>query len=110
MNGVELREKKGGKFWFRLHLTHEMTETSIDALDLTVRAYHSLKRAGYNTIGDVANAIAAGQELKNIRNCGTKSAREIMESLFLYQYHALKPERQEAYLDEVTILNLEKNR
>ena len=39
LNGVELREKKGGKFWFRLHLTHEMTETSIDALDLTVLHY-----------------------------------------------------------------------
>ena len=105
IDGVTLREKHGGSFKFRMHLTPAMSDSSIEALDLGVRSYHSLKRAGYNSVGEVAEAIAGGKELKNIRNCGTKSVREIMEHLFLFQYYSLKPEKREAYLKEVVALN-----
>ncbi|MCR4598430.1 MAG: hypothetical protein K5678_05290 [Acetatifactor sp.] len=59
-----------------------MSDTSLEALDLGVRAYNSLKRAGYNTIGDVVDAISSGSDLKSIRNCGKTCVREIMEHLF----------------------------
>ena len=105
MEGVELRERHGARFRFRLHLTEAMSGTAIEALDLSVRSYNSLKRAGYHCIGDVAEAIAAGTELKGIRNCGAKSVREIMEHLFLFQYNSLPVEKQEAYLREVVKIN-----
>ncbi|WP_026528393.1 DNA-directed RNA polymerase subunit alpha C-terminal domain-containing protein [Butyrivibrio sp. VCD2006] len=69
-----------------------------EALDLGVRAYNSLKRAGYSTIGELAEAIAEGTEIAKIRNCGAKSCREIMEKLFLYQYTKLQEKRNSLLL------------
>ena len=86
-------------------MTQGMSDTSIEALDLSVRSYNSLKRAGYNSIGDVVDAISTGTELKGIRNCGAKSVREIMEHLFLFQYNSLPADRQDAYLVEVVKMN-----
>lgn len=105
IEGVTLREKRGSRFKFRMYLSPAMSDTSIEALDLGVRSYHSLKRAGYNSVGEVAEAVAGGKELKSIRNCGAKSVREIMEHLFLFQYYSLKPEKREAYLKEIVGLN-----
>ncbi len=105
LNGVELKEKKGGKFKFHIYKTRTMNETSLEALDLGVRAYNSLKRAGYNTIGDLIAAISAGEDLNHIRNCGKTSIREIKERLFLYHYNSLSPESREDYLKEVVKLN-----
>ena len=105
MDGVNLHEKKGGKFKFRMYMTQEMCESSIETLELSVRSYNSLKRAGFNTVGQVADAISSGTELKKIRNCGAKSVREIMEHLFLYQYNSLPADKQNDYLLEVVRLN-----
>ena len=82
-----------------------MRNTSLEALELGQRSYNCLKRAGYSTIGEVADAISGGNDLKNIRNCGAKSVREIMEQLFLYQYNSLSPDKRSAYLKEVVLLN-----
>ncbi len=106
VSGVNLHEKKGGKFRFHMHLTQSMRETSIDSLDLSVRSYHSLKRADFNTVGDVVDAISAGADLYTIRNCGKTSVREIMEHLFLFQYYSLPEDRQQDYLTEVVMVNL----
>ena len=106
IDGVNLHEKKGGKFRFYMNLTNMMKSEPIESLDLSVRSYNSLKRADFHTIGDVAQAVASGRELKGIRNCGAKSVREIMEHLFLYQYNMLSPDRREAYLIEIVLMNL----
>ena len=106
IDGVNLHEKKGGKFRFYMNLTNMIKSEPIESLDLSVRSYNSLKRADFHTIGDVAQAVASGRELKGIRNCGAKSVREIMEHLFLYQYNMLSPDRREAYLIEIVLMNL----
>ncbi len=105
ITGDHLHEKKGGKFFFNMYLNSKMSETPIEALDLGVRAYNSLKRAGYGTVGDLAEAIASGTEISKIRNCGTKSCREIMEKLFLYQYSALPQEKKADYIVQTVRLN-----
>ncbi len=105
ITGNHVYEKKGGKFFFNMYLNSKMSETPIEALDLGVRAYNSLKRAGYGTIGDLAEAIASGIEINKIRNCGTKSCREIMEKLFLYQYSALPQEKKADYIVQTVRLN-----
>ncbi len=104
--GLHLRETHNGLFHFPLHLTKSMSDTSIDALELGVRSYHCLKRADLNTIGELAEFIASGKPLKNVRNCGTKSVREIMEKLFMYQYNLIKPEKCDDYILEVIALNI----
>ncbi len=105
LEGVNLHEKRGGKFRFSMHVTPSMREKLIDELDLGVRSYHSLKRAGYDRIGELVDDLSAGTELKTIRNCGAKSVREIMEHLFLYQYNSLPEEDRYAYLMEVVRMN-----
>ena len=110
ITGERVHEKKGGKFFFNIYLNSKMSETPIEALDLGVRAYNSLKRAGYGTIGDLAEAIAVGTEISKIRNCGAKSCREIMEKMFLYQYSVLPQEKRAKYIMEVVQMNAEKRR
>jgi DNA-directed RNA polymerase alpha subunit len=104
-NSIHEKKQKGGKFYFRIYLTSKLSETPIEALDLSVRAYNSLKRAGYGTIGELAEAIASGTDISKIRNCGVKSRREIMEKLCLYQYSVLSEERKSQYIQEVVQLN-----
>ena len=108
LDGVNLREKHGSNFKFRMHITHSMGQATLEDLDLKPRAYNSLKRAGYNTVGDVVDAISSGLDLKSIRNCGKTSVREIMEHLFLFQYNSLPPNKQDDYLMEVIQLNSKK--
>ncbi len=110
ITGDRVHEKKGGKFFFNIYLNSKMSETPIETLELGVRAYNSLKRAGYSTIGELAEAIASGTEISKIRNCGTKSCREIVEKLFLYQYSALPQEKRAKYILEVVQMNAAKQK
>ncbi len=105
--GVELKEKHNRKFRFRIYVTDRMSNMSIEDMDLSVRSYNSLKRAGYHTVGDLLNGIEKGQELSKIRNCGAKSIREIKEKLFLVQFDSIPSYRRAAYLDEVVAMNRE---
>ena len=102
--GYKGRGKKG-KFYFNFYINQKMSDTPIEALNLNVRAFNSLKRAGYSSIGQLTEAIAGGMEISKIRNCGAKSCREIMEKLFLYQYNALPQDKKEGYVREVMLLN-----
>ena len=49
----------------------------IEQLDLTVRSYHALTRAGLHTLGQVIDAESAG-DLKGIRSLGRKSYEEVL--------------------------------
>ena len=103
--GAELKEKKGGHFRFPIYLTDAMFSAGIDNLDLNVRAYNCLRRAGYTSIGNLAEGIAYGAGLKNIRGCGADTIAEIMEKLFLYQLGILPAERKGAFLQHMVQMN-----
>ena len=105
LEGVQLRGKNSGTFKFRMHMTKSMSDSALEELDLSVRSYNSLKRAGYHTVGDVVDAISSSADLLKIRNCGKTSTREIMEKLFLFQYCSLPVSRQHDYLMEVVDIN-----
>ena len=106
MEGVTLREKRNGRFKFRMHMTQSISEAPIEILDLSARPYNNLKRSGYKTVGDVVDAISSGIDLSKIRNCGKKSVREILEKLFLLQYNSLPADKRDDYLMEVVLLNM----
>ena len=55
----------------------EFESLCLEALDLSVRSYNCLKRAGIQTVGDI---LACG-DLSNIRNLGRKSEEEIRQKL-----------------------------
>ena len=57
----------------------KMLETSIDDLDLSVRAYICLKRAGILTIRDLVEK--SENEMMKIRNLGKKSLKEVIDKI-----------------------------
>ncbi len=60
----------------------ELYETPIEELDLTVRAYNCLKRAGITQVGEVLEKLQQGEdEILAIRNFGQKSLDELKEKL-----------------------------
>ena len=54
-------------------------ETPVDDLDLSVRAYNCLKRAGIHTLSDLTNMSEA--EMMKIRNLGKKSLKEVIDKI-----------------------------
>lgn len=57
-------------------------ETPIEELELTVRAYNCLKRAGITQVGEILEKLKKGyEEILAIRNFGQKSLDELLERL-----------------------------
>jgi len=54
-------------------------EMIIEELDLTVRSYNCLKRAGINTVAELA--AKSEEDMNKVRNLGRKSLKEIKEKL-----------------------------
>lgn len=54
-------------------------ETPIEELDLSVRAYNCLKRAGKHTLQDLTDMTEA--EIMKIRNLGKKSLKEVLDKV-----------------------------
>ena len=54
-------------------------ETPIEELDLSVRAYNCLKRAGHHTLQDLTNMTES--EIMKIRNLGKKSLKEVLDKV-----------------------------
>lgn len=106
IDDLDLREKHGGKFYFPIYMTKTLEQTDIVDLELSVRSINCLRRAGIMTIGDLCKKVQSSNDLKKIRNCGITSIAEIMDHLFAYQYHLLKPERRGKYLACVAERNL----
>ena len=52
---------------------------TIEELDLSVRAFNCLKRAGVNSVGDLINK--SPEEMMKVRNLGKKSLEEVMSKL-----------------------------
>ena len=60
-------------------VVNKTNEKKIEELDLSVRSYNCLKRAGINTIGELAQKTE--EEMMRVRNLGRKSLKEIMQKL-----------------------------
>ena len=59
--------------------TNEDLERTIEELDLSLRSFNCLKRAGFNTVADI---IAVPElELKTIKNFGKKSLTEVIDKI-----------------------------
>ena len=65
-------EKEEGK-------KEKVLEMSIEELDLSVRSYNCLKRAGINTVEDLANKTE--EEMMKVRNLGRNSLEEVLNKM-----------------------------
>ena len=57
----------------------KVLEMTIEELDLSVRSFNCLKRAGINTVGDLVNK--SEDDMMKVRNLGRKSLEEVMAKL-----------------------------
>ena len=74
---VPAEKESGGS-----RLTSELAETPVEALDLSVRVFNSLKRTGITTVGDVLDLLEKGEQaVMSIRNFGEKSLDELRQKM-----------------------------
>ena len=57
----------------------KILELSIEELDLSVRSYNCLKRAGINSVEDLANTTE--EDMMKVRNLGRKSLEEVLNKM-----------------------------
>ena len=57
----------------------KVLEMTIEELDLSVRSYNCLKRAGINTVLELANK--SEDDMMKVRNLGRKSLEEVKHKL-----------------------------
>ena len=100
----ELMRGKQFKVLFRCSEALMGTDVS-DLLDLSVRASNALKRAGFQTVGDLITRVESFDEIAKIRNCGATSISEIMGRLFFYQYSLIPKEKRSEYMQTILHLN-----
>jgi DNA-directed RNA polymerase subunit alpha len=63
-------------------VNRDVIETPIEALDLGVRVFNSLKRTGITTVGDVMELLDKGESaMLSIRNFGEKSLSELVAKM-----------------------------
>jgi DNA-directed RNA polymerase subunit alpha len=71
-NAEIMVEKEEGK-------KERVLELSIEELDLSVRSYNCLKRAGINSVEDLVNKTE--EDMMKVRNLGRKSLEEVLNKL-----------------------------
>ena len=84
MSSAEILEKKedSGK--------EKALEMTIEELDLSVRAFNCLKRAGVNTVQDLVNK--SPEEMMKVRNLGKKSLEEVIAKLASLNFNLMSDE------------------
>ena len=59
--------------------SQKVMDMNIDELELSVRSYNCLKRAGINTVEELTNKTA--EDMMKVRNLGRKSLEEVLAKL-----------------------------
>ena len=117
LEGITIQEilmVKKKLFHFQVNFTNEQLRQDIEVLDLSVRSYNCLKRAGFNTLGNLVNEIytkdgeTSKHQLLRIRNLGKNSADEILIKLMNYKFMILSESRRKAYMDKILEINFNK--
>jgi DNA-directed RNA polymerase subunit alpha len=57
----------------------KVLEMTIEEIDLSVRSFNCLKRAGINTVEDLTNKTE--EDMMKVRNLGKKSLEEVIQKL-----------------------------
>ena len=101
----EVSRRLGNRLRFPVYLGQELLETPIEELELSVRSFNCLRRAGMATVGDIVQNIDTREDLLKIRNLGKRSADEIMNAILEYQFAILPDGARKKYLDRIEELN-----
>ena len=76
-------------------------DAGIEQLELSVRSYNALRRAGIETVSQLVVGFNEGR-IKSVRNLGAKSFREIQTRILVYGFEQLtEKEKRHFILDLV---------
>ena len=92
---VELSEEIGSKAIVvesKPDAQDKVLEMTIEELDLSVRSFNCLKRAGINTVADLVNTTE--EDMMKVRNLGRKSYEEVVNKLADMGLNLAKVENQ----------------
>ena len=93
-------KKNNGVIGFTFFYTEEILNKSIDCLgELSIRSQNCLKRAQYDTIGDI---IEHWDDLPKIRNFGSKSVKEVRSAIFNYNVERLNEKDLKRFVETFT--------
>ena len=87
-----------------LGYTQKLCDTEVKDLDLSVRSYNALMRAGCHTVGQAITAINENK-LMSVRNLGIKSVPEIRRFILEYGYTQASERRKKEFLHNLVKLN-----
>ena len=87
-----------------LGFTQKLCDTEVKDLDLSVRSYNALMRAGCHTVGQAITAINENK-LMSVRNLGIKSVVEIRRFILEYGYMQASERRKKEFLHNLVKLN-----
>ena len=96
---------------FNVYLSKKELDENLSVLDLSQRSINCLRRAGFNTLRDLLDAISvtgderSKEKLLRLRNLGRKSAEEILLTLMCYQFQILSDRERKEYLQDIVKLN-----
>ncbi len=79
---IMVEKDEGGK--------EKVLEMTIEELDLSVRSFNCLKRAGINTVEDLINK--SENDMMKVRNLGRKSLEEVIQKLNSLGFNLIKEE------------------
>lgn len=96
---------KGKRVKVPYKLSAMLMGSPLENADLSARALNSLRRAGYNTVGQVIDKVDSFDDLASIRGCGTNTVDEIRCKFFAFQYSIIEEGKKTAYMQELLKLN-----
>mgnify|MGYP002518398487 CR=1 FL=1 len=88
----------------QLPFSESSCNTEIEKLDLSVRSYNCLKRAGLHTVNNVIDAMN-GDSLWKIRNLGKNSRAEIHLRIYEFGYYNLSEKWRKDFVKTMLELN-----
>jgi DNA-directed RNA polymerase alpha subunit len=99
-----LRKYFGNEYEMELPFYDEARNASIEELNLSVRSFNCMKRAGIDTVGKCIRVIKE-DGLLNIRNLGRKSVCEINAKIREFGYAVLPKSQQKEFIQATIRLN-----
>ena len=85
-------------------LSLQTCKISIKDLDLSVRSYNALMAHGIKDVGSLVDLLNSGN-LRDVRNLGVKSSKEIQLKALEYSYEALNEHDKKAFLENLLKIN-----
>lgn len=85
-------------------LSSQTCSVSIKDMDLSVRSYNALMAHGIKDLGSLVDLLNS-KKLRDVRNLGVKSTKEIQLRAFEYSYEALNEKDKKSFLEELLNTN-----